>query len=382
MIAYTNYFSDARVIKEAETAAGNGFKVDFFCLKNSETSRQVLKNNVMIYQLDQQRYRGKAALIYFFSYFIFMCRCFLKIIFLRKINKYHIIHINNMPDFLVFSVIIPKILGSKIILDIHDPMPNTYLSKFLSQKNLYYKILLWQEKVSCAFADQIITVNEPVKRDVLVADGIPETKISVIANFAEKNLFNPHFEYKIDNKIKLIFHGTIAERFGFENILQAILLLNRKDQIHLKILGEGDYSKNLNNKIKAYQLSDTVSFDNKVVPVEKLPEILREFHLGIVSYLPSPGTEYMLPVKMMELFAMGIPCITVSNKAIKYYFSDDDYFQYDPDNVYSLVNLLNQIMNNPSMLISMRKNLLTKREIFLWENEGMKYLKILHNLST
>ena len=28
-----------------------------------------------------------------------------------------------MPDFLVFSALIPKLLGAKVVLDLHDPMP-------------------------------------------------------------------------------------------------------------------------------------------------------------------------------------------------------------------------------------------------------------------
>jgi hypothetical protein len=61
-----------------------------------------------------------------------------------------------------------------------------------------------------------------------------------------------------------------------------------------------------------------------------LPEILKNFHLGIVSYDLSPATEYMLPVKMMELISMGIPVITVQNKAVSYYFNENICFYYDP----------------------------------------------------
>ena len=37
-----------------------------------------------------------------------------------------------MPDVLVFTVLVPTLLGTYVILDIHDPMPETYDSKFLS----------------------------------------------------------------------------------------------------------------------------------------------------------------------------------------------------------------------------------------------------------
>ena len=48
-------------------------------------------------------------------------------------------------------------------------MPNTFASKFKSgEKGFFFKLLLWQEKLSAAFADRVLTVHEPVKKYVLV----------------------------------------------------------------------------------------------------------------------------------------------------------------------------------------------------------------------
>ena len=62
------------------------------------------------------------------------------------------IHVNNMPDFLVFGTIVPWLFGTKVILDIHDPMPNTFASKFKGkERRLFYRVLLWQERLSAAY---------------------------------------------------------------------------------------------------------------------------------------------------------------------------------------------------------------------------------------
>ena len=106
--------------------------------------------------------------------------------------NYRLIHVNNIPDFLVFTAIIPKLFGTKIILDIHDPMPNTFLTKFRGNFNtLFYKFLLLQEQISAKFADHVVTVHEPLKRDVLIKDGIPEEKITVVSNFADESKPEP-----------------------------------------------------------------------------------------------------------------------------------------------------------------------------------------------
>ena len=44
--------------------------------------------------------------------------------------KYDVIHIHSVPDPLVFTAFLPKLVGAKIILDIHDLLPELYASKF------------------------------------------------------------------------------------------------------------------------------------------------------------------------------------------------------------------------------------------------------------
>ncbi|MBN4065744.1 glycosyltransferase family 4 protein [Candidatus Amoebophilus asiaticus] len=381
MIAYAVYENASVSIREAEAANENGFNVDFFALKNHNRESIPCTNGVNVYALNQYKYRGDNKFKYVLAYITFFIRCFLKITYLHIRKKYSIIHINNMPDFLVFSVIIPRLLGARIILDIHDPMTTTFLTKFKGSKNnIVYKILLWQELLSAKFAAKIITVSDPVKYDILVNDGIPEQKISVLLNVADDNLFKLHENYHLDNKIKLIFHGTIAERFGLPDVIEAISKVKNKDKMFLKIIGEGDCSEEVKKTIDDLELSEIVNFDNSVYPVRDLPEIIKEFHVGLVSYKLSSATDYMLPVKLLEYICVGIPSITLPNRTIRYYFKEDDCFFYDPNDFYSLTILLEKLIDNRELIVKKRENVLRIRENFLWSAEKPKYLKLLLDL--
>lgn len=382
MIAYTYYITDARVIKEAEAATQSGFNVDFLSLRRPhEKNGKIVVNGVRVYKLKQCRYRGNNSLAYQISYLEFFIRCFFKLSLLFIRQKYVIIHVNNMPDFMVFCTFIPKLFGAKIILDIHDPMPHTFLTKFkVNKSSLYYKFLFSQEKWSARFADSVITVHEPLKNEILVQDGIPEEKISVVANFADDRIFKvaePNYQ---NGKLKFIFHGTIAERFGLDIVMEAISNLKDKRNFSLKIIGEGDYEERLHNLIEVYELQDTVEFDNTFYPAAQLPEILKSFHIGLASYRLSPATEYMLPVKMLELWAMGIPVITVPNKAIQYYFNDDQYFAYDPASSDTLTAVIEEIIQNPNLIRQKREYILQSRHNYLWSNESTKYVNVLYKL--
>ncbi|MFX0135262.1 MAG: glycosyltransferase, partial [Candidatus Hodarchaeota archaeon] len=318
---------------------------------------------------------------YFMSYLKFFIKCLIKVTILYIKKKYCIIHVNNMPDFLVFCAIIPKLCGTKIILDIHDPMPTIFLTKSKIKANsIKYQLLLYQEKLSSKFADSVLTVHEPIKQDILVEEGIPEQKIAVITNFADDGLFNINSDYSLEIPLKLIFHGTISERSGLCDVLKAIKNIESKHSFYLTIIGEGGFSIELKQLIKELDLGNIVNFQNKLYSYKELPDILKTFHIGLATYEITPATDYMLPVKMLEYLLLGIPFITVPNKAVTYYFSNEECFFYNPYISSSLTILLNDLIKNPSLILERREKLISIRKKFLWTNEEQKYINHLNRL--
>ena len=215
MMAYSYYEIDPRVIREAEAAVDGGFEVDVLVLRRPGTSPTEVVRGVRVIRLNQSKYRGRTHFRYLLAYLNFFLRCFAKTTGLFFKRRYAVIHVNNMPDFLVFSTIVPKLFGTKIILDIHDPMPNTFASKFKEgERGFFYRLLLWQERLSAAYSDRVITVHDPVKEGILLKHGLAPDSIQVIANFTDEALFPLRKSYSTDGKIRCVFHGTILERSG------------------------------------------------------------------------------------------------------------------------------------------------------------------------
>jgi glycosyltransferase involved in cell wall biosynthesis len=297
-------------------------------------------------------------------------------------KRYAVIQACNIPDFLVFTTCLARFFGAKILLDIHDPMPRTYGAKFDRKgAGLMYQVLLILEKWSAAYADMVMTVHEPVKNDILVKDGIRPEKISVIANFPDNEIFHVVNNFQVQRPIRMIYHGTIAARFGLGRLLETFSDADLKEHFFLKIIGEGEYEGHLKLLIRDLGLEKSVDFENRVYPISQLPDILRHYHLGLAPYEPSPATDYMLPVKMMELLAMGIPTITIANVAIRHYLDEDMYFAYDPANMMTLKNILSKIRDNPALILEKRKAIMRNRENYLWRTERQKYIDLLEQLS-
>jgi glycosyltransferase involved in cell wall biosynthesis len=382
MVAYSYYESDPRVIREAEAAVEGGFDVDFLALHRAGTPSTEVIRGVCVIRLNQRKYRGGGHGKYLLEYLKFFFRCMVKISTLFFKRRYRVIHINNMPDFLVFASIIPRLFGAKVILDIHDPMPNTFASKFKGQeRGFYYRVLLWQERLSAAYCNRIITVHHPVKDAILVKHGLAPDSIDVIANFADDKLFPLRKSFSTEGKIRFVFHGTILERSGLGMLMNALAQMRHKDRISVKIIGEGDFSQALKGMIQALNLGNVVDFDNCSYSAHSIAQQIAGCNVGLVPLEISSITNFALPLKLLEYVSMGLPTVTVRNKAISYYFSEDDCIFFEWNNPQALSAALDRIAENPEILVRYRERSVAMRSRFSWTGEKCKYVALLRQLS-
>jgi glycosyltransferase involved in cell wall biosynthesis len=287
-----------------------------------------------------------------------------------------------MPDFLVFTTIVPWLFGTKVILDIHDPMPNTFASKFKGQeKGFFYRILLWQERLSAAYCSQVITVHHPVRDGILIKHGFRAESIGVISNFADSELFPLRKSFSVNGNIRFIFHGTILERSGLRLLMLALAGMRHKDRISLKIIGEGDFSATLRDMIESLDLAQIVEFDNHCYPAHSISERMNDCNAGIVPLEISSVTNYALPLKLLEYMSLGLPVVTVRSKAISYYFGEEDCLFFDSNNPQSLSEVLDRIAENPKLLFRYRERSLALRDRFSWAGEKIKYVALLRRLT-
>jgi glycosyltransferase involved in cell wall biosynthesis len=383
MLAYTNYRTDPRVIREAEAALRAGFEVDFIALRRDVEPSEELVNGVRLIHVNQMRYRGRGRVRYLLAYAEFFVRCACLATHLHVRHRYVVVHVNNMPDALVFCVVGPKLLGARLVLDIHDPMPNTFASKYGSADGGWlFKLLLWQEKASSWIADAVLTVSEPVKKHLLVDQhGLDAEKIDVIANFADDKLFAYRPPPPLERPIRMVFHGTVLERYGLRGAMHAFAKLRDRGALRLTIIGEGDFSEALKALIADLGISDMVTFENRMYPLHEIPARLASFHMGFVPMEISSVTDYALPLKLLEYTALGMPSIAVRNVAVRYYFGEEDCLFYDPSDPGSLAAVLNRIAADPGVIVNCERRVFAIRESLAWSGQGEQYGALLRRLA-
>jgi glycosyltransferase involved in cell wall biosynthesis len=369
-------------MREAEAAVEAGFEVDVLALRRKGVPPEEMLRGVRLIRLNQAKYQGHGYLRYVVDYLQFFLRSFAKTTSLFFRRWYAAVHVHNPPDFMVFSSIVPRLFGAKVILDIHDPMPNTFASKFNGgDRGFYFRLLLWQERLSAAYCSRVITVHHPVKDGILTKHGLAPDSVDVIANFADDTVFPARKSFTVNGKIRLVFHGSILERYGLRTMMAGLAQVHHKDRISVKIIGEGDFSRELKGMIQSLNLESMVDFDNRTYPVHTISERIADCNVGFVPLEISPITNYALPLKLLEYISMGLPVVTVRSDAISYYFNEEDCIFFDWKDPSSLSAVLDRIAESPEILDHYRKRSMDIRGKFSWTGEKVKYVALLRQLT-
>ena len=129
-VAFTHYASDGRVRRMAEALAERGDDVTAITLREENEPRRYELAGVKVRTVNLKQHRGSNQVLYIAQYVIFLLIAALLLTVSHMRRRFDVVHINNMPDFMVFAALPVKVLGAKVILDIHDPMPELFESKF------------------------------------------------------------------------------------------------------------------------------------------------------------------------------------------------------------------------------------------------------------
>ncbi len=350
MIAYTNYSRDPRVRREAEALVEAGHEVQFLARRQPGEPANEVVAGVAVRRYGGIAYGRRSRLGYIVEYAIFFFAAMIHLTLGAR--RYDLVHVNNMPDFLVLSAWLPRLLRKPVIHDVHDLMPELYDEKFAQRRSgLVRRVLLLQERIAGNFATAVLTVEDRLK-DILASRGIPRERITVLMNLPDERFFSQRPEQaprEGSPRFVLVYHGTLARRLGLDVAIRAVHRVRAEiPGIELRIIGAGEELENLRALAVELALADAVSFSGGYVPIEKIPALIHDADVGIVPLRISGGTDIMLPTKLLEYVCVGIPCIVPKTVTIARYFTDEMVKFFEADNVESLAQAILALHRDPA----------------------------------
>jgi glycosyltransferase involved in cell wall biosynthesis len=382
MVAFTDYPVDTRVRREAEALVQRGDTVDFVCLRTPSLGSRRSLNGVALHPVMRFDYSdGTAPRDYVRRYITFQLAAFVRILALHLRRPYDVVHVNTMPDSLVFSALGAKLLGAKVILDVHDLMPELYSSKFgLAERHWVIRLLREIERRSIQFSDRAIAVHLP-HLDALVRHGNPREKFTVLMNVPDSSMFRRRDAQPPESPFMLIYHGSVGSRHGLDIAVRAaVLARSTVPDLELRIIGDGDFFPQVRAVVEELGAQDVVRLDQRFVPIEELVPTIRQASVGLVPILDDPFTVYMLPVKLLEYVALGIPVIASDTPTIRSHFDDAMLCFATPGDPEDLARKMIE-MRDPAR----RARLAAAADRFnaehTWDREKVRYLSLVDSLA-
>lgn len=383
MAAYTNYRRDPRVKREAEALAAEGHKVVFLARRQpGEPNREVIAG-VDVLKTFGLGAKPDSFLHYIADYLLFFAM--LSVHLTLRPLRYRLIHINNMPDFLVFAAWLPRLLGRPVIHDIHDLMPDIYMEKFrCDERHPVIRLLLLQERWAGRFASAVLTVEDRLK-DILADRGIPRGKIHVLLNLPDDRIFKRperRAEKAPDAPFVLVYHGTLAHRLGLDIAIDAVALLrDRIPKLKFRIIGAGEVRERLIEQRDALGLREIVEFSEGFVAVEDIPARVADADVGVIALRISSATDIMLPTKLLEYMSMGIPVVSPKTGTLARHFDATQIGYYEAEDPGALAEAVYRLYADPGLRAEQERAASQRfAERYAWSSHKNVYLELVRSL--
>jgi glycosyltransferase involved in cell wall biosynthesis len=382
MVTYSHFLSDTRVMRYAEALAERGDCVDVVSLQGAgEFLPEEKRGNLHIHRLQERvGRRGKSRFTYLFPVLRFLATASIWIARQHRRSPYDVVHIHNLPDFLILSGAYPKLRGARTILDIHDVLPEFYGSKFgVGESSLGSRILKLVERASAMLADRIIISNH-LWLDKYVARTGTHGRCSVFINNVDTEVFHTRQRTRKDGKLIVIFPGGLYWHQGLDIAIRAFRkVADQLANAEFHIYGDG------NTKDALVALSRELGLERRVlffdwIPVHRMADIMADADLGVVPKRADSFGNEAYSTKIMEFMSLGVPVVVSSTKIDRYYFDDSVVRFFESGNSDALAEGMIELLGDDDLRRSMSARALAYAKLHSWQNRKADYLDLVDRL--
>lgn len=356
MVVHAYYpVGETRVQREAAALVEQGMTVDVICLRDAGEIPTETVDSVNVLRLPIGRNRRLGVGFQLLEYLAFLLSASVVLSTRHLRRRYHSVQVHNLPDFLVFSAAVPKLTGARLLLDLHDLMPEFLADRLgVDMRHPLVRVLAWQERLACGFADEVITVTEGW-RQRLIERGVKADKVSVVMNVADPDLFQRREVDREQETFSVLYHGTFSHRYGVDLLVEAAdRLRSRLPGLRVWVLGDGDYRDEIQTAIARLGLGDVIEVSDGMLDVSGLQPYLERADVGVVPNRSSVFTDDLLPTKLLEYVAVGIPVVAARTPMIASYFDDEMVEFFSPGDAGDLAEKLAALADSPERRWKMR----------------------------
>lgn len=386
MIVHSYYEEDPRVRREAESLVSAGRPVLVLGLRKPDGPSTSEVDGVRVRHLDVQRHQGAGLGVYLREYLSFLARAMFAAVRLHRRERFALVQVHSLPDFLVVAALPLRVLGVPVLLDLHEAMPEFFRSRFPRASNpLVHRLLLLQERLSIALSTAVITVNPPM-RDRLVRLGVPAGKTAVIVNSPSLGRFDiaahPRRGFREDGRLRLIYAGALTPTYELGVAVAAVarIAAARPDlDVALDVYGRGDTGPVLAAQAVELGITDRVTFHGRIA-IEDVPAAVARADIGLAPTRHDRFTDMSLSTKVFEYAAMGKPVVASRLPMIERTFPPGTVAAYPPGDAAAMADAIVAFADDPAAREAAVAHTAEIVRAGSWESESKGYVALVERL--
>ncbi|WP_188990683.1 glycosyltransferase family 4 protein [Saccharopolyspora thermophila] len=366
--------------REIDALVLAGHEVDVVCLKEPGKPAVERGPGLTIRRVPLRHDTGAGIVRLLFEYGLFFLLATAIVAALHARRRFDVVQVNSVPDALVFVALLPKLTGARVLLDVQEPMPEFFATRFgPGRKRPLVRLIAALERWSIRFADATITVTEPMRR-TFVARGASAHKLTVVMDGADERVFDPDRFPRAErdpNRFVLISHCTIEPQYGLDTAIEAVALLAEEiPGLCLRIFGTGSQRAELRALAEHLGVADHVWFSEGFVPLDQLVAELAAADVGVVAMKRDPFRDLTLAGKMFDFIALGTPMVVSITTSVEETFGDGCFEPFESGNAQDLARALRRLHDEPELAHKYAQRASEVVRPLSWPVQRQRYLDV------
>lgn len=382
MVTHSYYEQDGRVQRYAESLAARGDEVEVLALRQSVgLPREEKRNGVLLRRVgDRFAKRRSGKWGYLKPVLSFFWTCTRHLTAGHQKRPYDLLHIHNMPDFLIFAAWYPKWRKAAILLDIHDLLPEFFNSKFgAPASSRLPRLLLYIERLSAAFANHVIVAND-LWLDRYAERTGTQRRSTAFINHVDAQLFAARPRTRDDDRLIVMFPGGLYWHQGVDLAIRAFqTVVAAVPTAEFHIYGDGDMKDELAALARELGMNGSVRF-YPPVPSRDIAALMAGADLAVVPKRADSFGNEAYSTKIMEFMSLGVPVIASSTRIDRFYFNDSVVRFFESGNVPDLAHAMIEMLQNPAARSAQAERAQTYAHGNNWQTREADYFQLVDSL--
>jgi glycosyltransferase involved in cell wall biosynthesis len=347
------YSWDGRVRREANTLAAAGYRVTVICRQGPGEGWYEQFGPIIAYQYPPPP-AVDGLVGYLLEYVYTLVATMLLTCWIAARRGFDCIHAHNPPDLFVLVGGFWRLCGKRFVFDQHDLAPEMYLARFGRGANQpVHRALLFFERLSCRWADQVIVANDSCRRLIIRRTGIRPGKVTVVRNGPEAchlQMAAPLAGLRRDPRALIGYVGVMGHQDGVDYLLRALGQLVRtcqRSDWRCVLVGDGESVPALKQLAIDLGIAGQVQFTGWL-DYRDVPRYIAAMDICVA---PDPSNEYSdrsTIIKLMEYMAQAKPMVAFDLPEHRV-TADDVALYASPNDELDFARQIARLMDDPHL---------------------------------